>query len=100
MESPDPKVESPLVPTSAGGRRELVGPGGDPAMPVGPRERPRNGVQGKDVVLDCGWGRLVFGQTFANPDEVADELRSEAAGTRDICIYLDDPHVLVSRLPD
>ncbi len=69
-------------------------------MPVEPSERPAEGIQGKDVVLDCGWGRLVFGQTFANPDDVADALRSEAEGTRDICIYLADPHVLVSRLPD
>jgi ribosomal protein S18 acetylase RimI-like enzyme len=52
------------------------------------------------VVLDCGWGRLVFGQTFTDQAAVADVLRSEAAGARDICIYLRDPHVLVSRLPD
>jgi GNAT-family acetyltransferase (TIGR03103 family) len=53
-----------------------------------------------DVVLDCGWGRLVFGQTFTDQAAVAAVLRSEAAGSRDICIYLRDPHVLVSRLPD
>ncbi|MBT8224572.1 MAG: N-acetylglutaminylglutamine synthetase [Dactylosporangium sp.] len=53
-----------------------------------------------DIVLDCGWGRLVFGQTFTDPSRVADVLRSEAAGSRDICIYLQDPHVLVSRMQD
>ncbi|MEU4776831.1 N-acetylglutaminylglutamine synthetase [Micromonospora sp. NPDC023633] len=81
-----------------GRRRERVGPGGDPMAP-GPAEAPtREGDT--DVVLDCGWGRLVFGQTFADQAAVAAVLRSEAAGSRDICIYLRDPHVLVSRLPD
>ncbi|SCL27872.1 GNAT-family acetyltransferase TIGR03103 [Micromonospora nigra] len=85
-----------------GRRYERVGPGGDPIAassdtesPAGPR---RSGGDG--VLLDCGWGRLVFGQTFADQAAVADVLRSEAAGARDICIYLRDPHVLVSRLPD
>ncbi|MCM0674526.1 N-acetylglutaminylglutamine synthetase [Micromonospora phytophila] len=81
-----------------GRRWERVGPGGDPVAP-GPAESPdREGPT--DVVLDCGWGRLVFGQTFADQAAVAAVLRSEAAGSRDICIYLRDPHVLVSRLPD
>ncbi|SCG66591.1 N-acetylglutaminylglutamine synthetase [Micromonospora coxensis] len=82
-----------------GRRRERVGPGGDPVAPGAPEPRER-GTGPADVVLDCGWGRLVFGQTFTDPAEVADVLRSEAAGARDICIYLRDPHVLVSRLPD
>ena len=86
-----------------GRRYERVGPGGDPVAvaagtdPGEEDERPR-GDEG--VVLDCGWGRLVFGQTFHDQAAVADVLRSEAAGARDICIYLRDPHVLVSRLPD
>ncbi|MET8835009.1 N-acetylglutaminylglutamine synthetase [Micromonospora sp. NPDC004540] len=82
-----------------GRRRERVGPGGDPVAPGAPEPR-RRPVDGSGVVLDCGWGRLVFGQTFAEQVEVADVLRSEAVGARDICIYLRDPHVLVSRLPD
>ncbi|MFY1574491.1 N-acetylglutaminylglutamine synthetase [Verrucosispora sp. WMMD703] len=84
-----------------GRRYERVGPGGDPIATGGADptadERPSTGA---DVILDCGWGRLVFGQTFADQSAVADVLRSEAAGARDICIYLRDPHVLVSRLPD
>ncbi|MFC0028866.1 N-acetylglutaminylglutamine synthetase [Micromonospora chaiyaphumensis] len=82
-----------------GRRRERVGPGGDPVAPGTPEPDRRSG-DGSGVVLDCGWGRLVFGQTFAEQVEVADVLRSEAVGARDICIYLRDPHVLVSRLPD
>ncbi|TDC40725.1 N-acetylglutaminylglutamine synthetase [Micromonospora sp. KC213] len=82
-----------------GRRRERVGPGGDPVAPGTPEPRRRPAGEA-DVVLDCGWGRLVFGQTFVDQAAVADVLRSEAAGARDICIYLRDPHVLVSRLPD
>jgi hypothetical protein len=33
-----------------------------------------------DVVLELGWGRLIFGQTFADPEELARVLRQEAAG--------------------
>ncbi|WP_434742935.1 N-acetylglutaminylglutamine synthetase [Micromonospora sp. SH-82] len=86
--------------TRARRRYERVGPGGDPVAPlngVAHREHP---ADEPSVVLDCGWGRLVFGQTFTDQAAVADVLRSEAAGARDICIYLRDPHVLVSRLPD
>lgn len=107
MESTDgTRTDQPDTPVAAqepgggrppGPRREHVGPGGDPVVPGAPPRRPGTG---SDVVLDCGWGRLVFGQTFAYPSGVADVLRSEAAGSRDICIYLPDPHVLVSRLPD
>ncbi|MGN9915547.1 N-acetylglutaminylglutamine synthetase [Micromonospora palomenae] len=82
-----------------GRHRERIGPGGDPVAPGTPAPRPRS-TDGAGVVLDCGWGRLVFGQTFTDQAAVADVLRSEAAGARDICIYLRDPHVLVSRLPD
>ncbi|NYI04895.1 N-acetylglutaminylglutamine synthetase [Allostreptomyces psammosilenae] len=54
----------------------------------------------RDVVLECGWGRLVFGHTFADLAAVLDALRVEAAGHRDICMYVTDPHVLVSQAPD
>ena len=40
----------------------------------------------EDVVLELGWGRLIFGQTFADPENLADVLREEAKGRRDICI--------------
>ncbi|SCL19398.1 GNAT-family acetyltransferase TIGR03103 [Micromonospora rhizosphaerae] len=80
-----------------GRRRERVGPGGDP---VAPGATEATAAPDAGVVLDCGWGRLVFGQTFGDQAAVAAVLRSEAAGARDICIYLRDPHVLVARLPD
>jgi GNAT-family acetyltransferase (TIGR03103 family) len=52
------------------------------------------------VALDCGWGRLIFGQTYDDQTEIASVLRSEAEGRRDIALYLRDPHVLVARAPD
>ncbi|TRW80680.1 N-acetylglutaminylglutamine synthetase [Mycolicibacterium sp. 018/SC-01/001] len=52
-----------------------------------------------DVVLELGWGRLLFGQTFSDPAKLADVLRAEAHGRRDICIYAREPHVLVSKAP-
>src|SRR3954465_3681497 len=55
---------------------------------------------GADVVLDLGWGRLVFGQTFADLAGVVDVLRAEETGRRDICIYPWDPQVLVGLAPD
>lgn len=51
------------------------------------------------VVQDLGWGRLVFGQTFKDPDEFGTALRAEASGRRDIGMYLDAPHVFVALHP-
>jgi GNAT-family acetyltransferase (TIGR03103 family) len=53
-----------------------------------------------DVVLDLGWGRLVFGHTFAEMRGVVDALRAEETGRRDICVYPRDPQVLVGLAPD
>jgi GNAT-family acetyltransferase (TIGR03103 family) len=52
-----------------------------------------------DVVLELGWGRLIFGQTFADAQKLAEVLRGETYGRRDICIYAREPHVLVARAP-
>jgi GNAT-family acetyltransferase (TIGR03103 family) len=55
---------------------------------------------GTDVVLDLGWGQLVFGQTFRDPHGIVDQLRAEETGRRDICVYPRDPQVLVGMAPD
>lgn len=52
-----------------------------------------------DVVLELGWGRLIFGQTFADPDKLAAVLQQEVRGRRDICIYARESHVLVAKSP-
>jgi GNAT-family acetyltransferase (TIGR03103 family) len=64
-----------------------------------PSPHERQGME-DDVVLDLGWGRLVFGQTFADLGGIVDALRAEETGRRDICIYPRDPHVLVGLAPD
>ncbi|MED5811728.1 N-acetylglutaminylglutamine synthetase [Mycolicibacterium sp. 050232] len=52
-----------------------------------------------DVVLELGWGRLIFGQTFADPEQLAEVLQQEVPGRRDICIYARESHVLIARSP-
>ena len=52
-----------------------------------------------DTALECGWGRLVFGQTFASHDDLVAEVAREEPGRRDICLYVREPHVLVSKAP-
>jgi GNAT-family acetyltransferase (TIGR03103 family) len=52
-----------------------------------------------DVALECGWGRLLFGQTFADHDRLVAEVSREEPGRRDICLYVREPHVLVSKAP-
>ncbi|MBW3097935.1 N-acetylglutaminylglutamine synthetase [Pseudohoeflea coraliihabitans] len=53
-----------------------------------------------NYVLDCGWGRLAFGQTFHEADALVGALREERGDTRDIAIYVRDPHVLLASAPN
>lgn len=51
------------------------------------------------AIVDCGWGRLLFGQTFPDPKDLAETLREERPGKRDVALYLSDPHVVLSYAP-
>jgi len=51
------------------------------------------------AVVDCGWGRLLFGQTFNDLRQLAEVLREERPGKRDVALYLSDPHVVLSYAP-
>lgn len=51
------------------------------------------------VALPCGWGRLIAGHTFAEPQQIAEALLAERPGQRDIAFYLDKPHVVVAQAP-
>ncbi len=53
----------------------------------------------KDVELELGWGELIFGQTFADAGTLAEALRREAPGRRDICIYAREPQIVVAGAP-
>ena len=56
-------------------------------------------ARNRDVALDCGWGRLLFSQTFEDNDALLAELREEAPISRDIAFYVRDPHVLLASAP-
>ncbi len=52
-----------------------------------------------NAVIDCGWGRLIFADTFASPEQLIAALRAESPGRRDIAFYVKDPHVLLAGAP-
>lgn len=52
-----------------------------------------------DATLDCGWGRLLFGQTFADPATLAAALLEEGPERRDIAAYVRDPHLVLAAAP-
>jgi len=52
-----------------------------------------------EAAVDCGWGRLIFGQTFASADRLAREICREAPRCRDVALYIRDPHVVVALDP-
>jgi len=62
---------------------------------------PRIIVEGgaTEAIVDCGWGRLLFGQTFASSERLVEELRRENPGQRDVALYIRDPQVIVAQAP-
>ncbi|MEJ2230249.1 MAG: N-acetylglutaminylglutamine synthetase [Nitrospirales bacterium] len=82
----------------------MANPGRRPIGPtvksweVGPATYQGRRVKPK-VVVDCGWGRLIFAHTFNGPEEVASTLLKERPGQRDIAFYLRDPHVVLALHP-
>ncbi|MEO2039083.1 MAG: N-acetylglutaminylglutamine synthetase [Martelella sp.] len=52
-----------------------------------------------DASIDCGWGRVVFGQTFSDTKLLIETLRAEVPDHRDIAIYVRDPHVVLANAP-
>ncbi|WP_245408404.1 N-acetylglutaminylglutamine synthetase [Zhengella mangrovi] len=53
----------------------------------------------ENFALNCGWGRLVFGQTFTDATALAGSLGEELPDRRDIAIYVRDPHVVLAEAP-
>lgn len=52
-----------------------------------------------EASIDCGWGRLIFAQTFETPERLVEVLRAEGPAQRDIAFYVQDPHVLLAAAP-
>lgn len=53
----------------------------------------------ENAVLDCGWGRLLFAQTFPQAAPLIEALRAEGPDRRDIALYVRNPHVLLASAP-
>lgn len=51
------------------------------------------------VSVQCGWGRLLIGQTFSDYEVLAKSLLEERPGERDIALYVADPQVVLSYAP-
>jgi len=51
------------------------------------------------AMIDCGWGRLIFAQTFPDAESLTDALRAEGPDRRDIAFYVRDPQVTLSAAP-
>ncbi len=52
-----------------------------------------------NAILDCGWGRLLFAQTFETAEPLIEALRAEGPERRDIAFYVRNPHVLLASAP-
>lgn len=50
-------------------------------------------------IVECGWGRLIAGHTFAEPREIASALLGERPGQRDVAFYVEKPQVVVGCAP-
>jgi len=62
------------------------------------KEQPHSTLH-EDVSIQCGWGRVIMGHTFKNPDDIAAQLLKESPGKRDIALYVADPHVVLAAAP-
>src|SRR5690606_12690299 len=116
MSTTDPEAPSDRGAEPTGydrGRRRAGGDGPGPLPPSRGWDRhaasaatgwrrpaePLGAPTARDVVVDMGWGRVLFGQTFRSASAIVWHLRDEAEGRRDICLYARDPHVLVAKAP-
>ena len=52
-----------------------------------------------NAVVNCGWGRLVFAQTFTQNEDLIEVLAAEGPDRRDIAFYVRDPHVVLALAP-
>ncbi|WP_207485939.1 N-acetylglutaminylglutamine synthetase [Arenibaculum pallidiluteum] len=60
-------------------------------------EEPPASAPAERAIVECGWGRLIFAHTFAETQDLIRTMREERSGQRDIAIYLNDPHVVLSQ---
>ncbi|MCC5997366.1 MAG: N-acetylglutaminylglutamine synthetase [Oceanicaulis sp.] len=65
-------------------------------QPISGQDGPQSDTE---AVLDVGWGRLIFAQTFDSAERLVSALRGEQRGKRDIGVYIRDPHVVMAAAP-
>lgn len=63
-------------------------------------EGPKAREMAPNSFVEMGWGRLVFGHTFESNEAIIRTLTRQGYDTRDIAMYMIDPHVVVSLAPD
>lgn len=56
-------------------------------------------VAPRNAMIDCGWGRLIFADTFSDNRALADALRAEGPDRRDIAFNVREPHLLLAVAP-
>ncbi len=56
-------------------------------------------VPNSEVALDCGWGRLLFAQTYPDARSLAEALAEEGPERRDIDGWVRDPHIVLAAAP-
>ncbi len=53
----------------------------------------------EDVVIECGWGRLLFAHTFKSNETIVQLLKDEAKNARDLALYVRDPQIIIANAP-
>ncbi|MGP1276379.1 MAG: N-acetylglutaminylglutamine synthetase [Caulobacterales bacterium] len=66
---------------------------------IAPADEATGHAMRENAVVDCGWGRLAFAQTFKTAEELVEVLRGEESEKRDIAFYIRDPHVVLAAAP-
>jgi GNAT-family acetyltransferase (TIGR03103 family) len=56
-------------------------------------------VPDSEVALDCGWGRLLFAQTYPHAKSLAEALAEEGPERRDIAGWVREPHLVLAAAP-
>lgn len=85
-------------PLPATDRKGMPG-SGDTPISLQQWGKPPRAVRRRAAAIDCGWGRLLFGQTFDSPEQLTDRLLEETTGERDIAFYVREPHVALAMAP-
>lgn len=103
---PTAQIQSPSTAAMGAGTRSRRGgamhdAGDDTPADAGapPAPAPAPVSARPNAMLDCGWGRLMFAPSFESPARLAAELQQEAAGRRDIALYVEAPQLVLAEAP-